>query len=620
MSTDLQRFARVASVLAVLLAVAPAQVAVTDAELDRALADFAQAGRDWEATSTWVRAGAAAVPRVRALLGELQERDAPTLVGAMLVAGRLGRVALPALPELLVAYRMGLQPEVRRQALWAIGRVAPFADPEARAAAIQFLSGYAAPDGDAFLFDCVGVRLQLGPEPSPEVLGARLENGMPASVIPAAEAIEAMGPRPENADVLETAQALLERGLERSLQPWDVATQGSRIGALAGALWASNVRTPLVARGLLQHWDAARRLEGLAALPDSAVLTPCERYGVVLALWDREPPVRDLALATLRGWRDGFAMAVPSLLLRERGDDRALAAASRVALDGWLRQQAKTPSRRGEVVLAAIAALRGERVALAPGAAAAAERQLLVDLILGCRGLNNGELRRLADFAREHDLVDADVVEAFAWCLATPSREVWHAAVGALIAIGPRGRACCPDLAPRMVRSTVFYASDSPDSVLTADAWIAAGPAATRTDLLAALGSQDWSIAARAMAELLERGIAIDAQIVEAASAASARTFDDVVVSPGEAWCRQVGVPWQWASLRARPDVVAALTTLVLLAAGDERWRDAKRVRDCLAVLGEGASEATLLAAKAEGHLGDLARTAEAPLRSAGWP
>jgi hypothetical protein len=271
-------------------------------------------------------------------------------------------------------------------------------------------------------------------------------------------------------------------------------------------------------------------------------------------------------------------------------------------------------------VLAAVAALRGEPIALAAGAAAVADRQLLVDLILGCRGMNNGELRVLADFVRDHELIDADVVEAFAWCFATPSREVWRAAVGALIAIGPRVRACCPDLAMRMVRSTVFYGSDTADSVLTADAWIAAGPAATRADLLAALGSEDWSIVARAMAELLERGIAIDAPIVAAVSAASTRNFGDVVIDPGREWCRTTGVWVNWARLPQRNDVVAALTTLVLLTAGDERWRDAKRLHDTLAVLGERPSEATLLAAKAEGRLGELARTAEAPLRSAGWP
>ncbi len=582
------------------------------ADEERALAALAVPARQWEASRTLVRAGTAALRRLQPVLRDHRERPATEVSMALLVAGRFGRDAAPLLDTVLEVYRMGLAPELRRQALWAVGQLAPFAPADVRGAAQTFLQDHFAADGDRFLFACVDERVALGPELQAGALRAVLleERTPPARRIAIGEAIAAA--RAAEIDGLrglgELLHELLARRLERPLRPWDVDTSREcEVAPLAAAAWNLGVRTPTVARGLVQHWDPELRLAALDVLANGAALSRTERWDVVMLLWDAAPMVRDVALATMRGWADGLAIAMPAVAGLARSADPALAAAATRAVERWGAEAPPATS-------AALRVLRGESGPAPVGPAGAHDRALLAELVLGCRGSTGGELLRLAPFVREHGLASPDVVDAFLWCTVA-SDEARAQALRALVAVGPVVAAVRPDVATELLRSAAVCPGDLREIGPLAEAWIRAGPAAADAELAAAIAGDHWCAAARGLAEAVRRG-ASGAWLADAALAARDRPFADVFVAQGEDWSRRRGRSGHsWVTKKADPELVAALATLVLLAAGDERWRDEPGLGVCLRRLGEGATAASLFGAKARGELRDLAGRLEAPLR-----
>jgi hypothetical protein len=598
--------------IAVVLLAAAGKAQVVAVDVDRAVAELAVAERQWDASLALMRAGAAvAVPRLQPLLREHAERPQGAVLMALLVAGRLGHGALPLLADVLEVYRMGGQPDVRRQALWAVGQIAPFANDTVRADVQQALLRHFAPDGDRFLFQCVDERIALGHELAVDDLLGRLDAQAGSDRVTAiGEALAALPRELLTADtsLLPVLRELLDVRLARPPYPWDADTRECEAAPLAAAAWAAGDRSATTARGLLQHWDPELRLAALAALADGAALAPRERWDVVLRLWDPVRAVRDLALATTSAWRDGFAIAVPSLLaLAANGTDRAFAAASTRAIDRWLRT---TPP----ATAAAVAVLRGQRPGDVPRPIGDTDLSQLVQLVSGCRGLPNGELTRLAPFVRERALATPDVVGAMLWCVATPhTTPAWRDAVGALVAVGPAVAAARPELAVELVRSGAMTGNYGFAPV--AVAWVRAGPAASPAELASAAAGDDWVVAARALAEIVERGVTPTHAMLDAALAARRASYADVVADQGADWGRRRGRGWSYVTKKADPELVAGLATLVLLAAGDARWRDAATLERCAGRFGAEAAPDSLLAAKARGELAQLALRLEQGLR-----
>ncbi|HEU4420217.1 MAG TPA: hypothetical protein VFT55_14875, partial [Planctomycetota bacterium] len=334
-----------------------------------------------------------------------------------------------------------------------------------------------------------------------------------------------------------------------------------------------------------------------------------ERWDVVLRLWDPVPAVRDLAFATMQGWNDGFAMAIPSLLARSADGDRAFAAACSRAIDRWA---AKAPP----VATAAVAALRGHAAEGALPEPTAADRTMLAELVMGCRGLGSGELGRLATFVNTHRLTDGRIVDAFLWCVAAHDEAAWRSALQALVVLGPPVVAVRPDLATQLIRSTVIVSALLEEVGPLVEAWVRAGPAATTSELLTAIGCDNWCVCARALAEVVQRGGAPGRAIVDEAAAAPGRDFAGVHVAQGVGWAQARRHGSGHAHITMKPDreLVAALATLVLLAAGDERWREPSMLQACLERCGGGATAESLRAAT-PGELPALSRKLEARLR-----
>jgi hypothetical protein len=321
-------------------------------------------------------------------------------------------------------------------------------------------------------------------------------------------------------------------------------------------------------------------------------------------------PVRDLSLATMQSWNDGFAMAIPSLLARGDEGDRAFAAACKRAIDRWA---AKAPP----FAAAAVATLRGQPAGGALPEATAADRAVLVELVMGCRGLGSGDLGKLATFVATHRLADGPTVDAFLWCVATYDDAAWRAALQALVVLGPAVAAVRPDLATQLVRSTVFGVSSLETVGPVAEAWVRAGPAATASELLAAIDTDNWCVTARALAEVVQRGGAAGRALADAAAVARGRTFATVHVEQGAAWANARRRNSGYAEANMKPDheLIVSLATLVLLAAGDERWREPSALQTCLLRCGGTATAESLRAALAAGELPAMSRRLEERLR-----
>lgn len=587
-----------------------AQRDLTD-DLDRAVADLSSPTRHWHAASVLARAGAEAVPRLAPFLATHREHTAATLQAALLIAGRANRTAVALLPSVLDVYRFSHEPLVRRQALWAAGEIAPFVDAKAHGDTTQFLVDHFTVGDDLFQFACVRERLALAPYVEETAFTRILDTSNPsARVIALCDAfatqpLERAVPTPDS--VLELVLAHLERKLARPLHPWDVDTRFEcEAPSLAKVAWMRGSRAPLVARALLQHWDPDLRLAALVPLQSPAATTVPERWDVVAKLWDGWPEVRSQSLATMTGWGDDFAIAVPGVLACTKWWPRAEAAAAQRAIERWMRDASP-------FVAAAVAMLRGERAPSERLTATDRDRATFAQLVMGCRGLEGAGPESLAAFARTQGLVTKPVVSAFLWCVASTG-EAQREAMRALVALGPSAAKAQPDIATELLRMQAMNLGRLQHAGPVAEAWMRAGPAATSSELEDALECDHWCVAARALVEVLHRG-EISARAIAAAAAVRTRTYEDVSACQGEEWSRRRGLGFAHVTLVADHESLSALATLVLLAADDARWRDEAEWKLLLSRVGESATVETLLEAKQRGELPALAREIEAARR-----
>ena len=581
------------------------------ADLDRAVADLSSPAHQWDAARQLARAGAGSVPRIEPILTSHRERPTSTIQAALLVAGQIHRDALPLLPALLDVYRYSRESAVQRQALWAAGEIAPFAEAESRAEAMQFLVHHFTVGGDLFLFECVRERIRLGHAVTEaavvECLTSSASSARLIAVCDAFTTRPAEPPHSMEGPLVQLVSDHLARRLERPLHPWDVDTRFEcEVGSLAKVAWVRSCRTPLVARALLQHWDPELRLAALLPLQSPTALTTEERWDVVARLWDAFPEVRTHALATTSGWGDGFAIAVPALLACERSWPRAEVAAGQRARDRWM--EGASPLRS-----AAIQILRGDEVPSARMAATDRDRTMFAQLVMGCRGLSGARIESLATFAREQKIVTKPLVNAFLWCVAATD-EAQCEAMRALVALGPSAAKVEPGIATELLRRQAMGLRPSDRSSAITEAWMRAGPAASTTELEDALECDHWCVVARALVEVLHRD-AISDRAKTAAAVVRTRTYADVVVQQGDEWSGRRGNGFQKSTLAVDHESLSALATLLLLAADDPRWRDEQELRWLLPYLGEDATVDALLGARARGELPALARQIEVTRR-----
>src|SRR5262245_39768434 len=144
-------------------------VQIAPSSLQRAIDDLGEPLRAPTAADVLVRAGAAAVPRVAAVVVVPQRYVEPRsrVLGALYVLGRLGRPALAALPGLESAAQ-DRDWGIADQALWALAEVGQYADPAARAQLADGLGTRRLP------VRVCRSRLLLGDAPGDEALRADL--------------------------------------------------------------------------------------------------------------------------------------------------------------------------------------------------------------------------------------------------------------------------------------------------------------------------------------------------------------------------------------------------------------------------------------------------------------
>ncbi len=603
------RFPRIEVARGLFAAVLAAAVTAQDV-VQNALVDLDDPRLQASACAALIARGDAAVPALRTLIASHGEVATDKLLGALFVVGCLGPKAVAAMPELLDAYEYADDGRVRRQVLWAIGQVAPFA--EGRAELDSHLSRHAAPGDDMMLLQAVHWRLALGATPSPQQL-LRMWRIGGAGAVAAVEALTVHERRaePEFEDVCTAIESALQAILALDGYPWDAQCESfSYVGAMSNALHAAGRDDATIVRGLLWHWDPARRCFALEAM-GKKVLDGQVRAEIAWALADGSPELRHLALATVRGWGARMAAAVPSLHAQSGAADKAFAKACESALARWLEKGEGADEVAGRIVRGACLAALGQEAPPLPEFEMR-DVHLLVDLLRGCRG-RTGWLQPIARFVRDRGLAFPEVVRAFVACLGTTDRTSWHEALDALTLLGPVVAKVEPEIDALILRSMVMYPAID-RLALIGDAWIRAGRSATDADLAAALHGDRWHVALRAASEVVQRGGKPGDAVVIAAAACAERTFAPVAVHQGEEWARQRGRGYMVVAPVVEAQWVRTACTLVLLAAGDERWRRDAALRAASVALDEPleAVADTLAAAKAEGRLPELAQRLDA--------
>ena len=213
----------------------------------------------------------------------------------------------------------------------------------------------------------------------------------------------------------------------------------------------------------------------------------------------------------------------------------------------------------------------------------------------------------LACYARQRRCTDPMVIGAFVRLLGTNDRQLWDAALHGLVTMGPVVLAAYPEIDVTIARAASMVSADLTLAAV-AEACIRAGPAASDADVVAACGSARWTVALRAMAEVLTRPRLVGADVVVAARAALAREWGDVVVSQGEDWANRRGSGFKLT--RMPPDRVAirSIATMVLIGAGVRVWDDDTKAQlaEAMGLKGDDAANRARQFV-AEASLGELA-------------
>ncbi len=601
--------------LAVLLGVAsgPGASAQEALEVLQRLAAPATAAAECE---RWIGAGEAGAAMLREVLALAQaertdaatDRDAAAAAAAYAL-GRLGRTALPAVPELLAAYGHGGTAALRGNAAWALGRVACHAEPDLRARCRQELERQATPDLSPFLLQAALRELDLGPAPATGRLREELRSGAVGAVVAARAVLD--GRAAAAAPVVREMVVMLERRGRGEVLPWNMDRSFDPAWeVLAEAAWQAGERGPAVATALLLHPLPAVRLQALEALRTAAEPEREHVLALALRLRDPAPEVRERALAVLAQLGQAALVALP-LLHRVRDDD---------AGPGW---RAACDQARQSVVSAARGKLRqadADAVLLALDAAlglAAVEAKLpaglgeeaarVVEQVLwGLPGCDPGRLVAVDRLLAATDLQGERLGHAILRsCADTVDEAAWHAALRLVATHGRAVLATAQDLEVQLLRAASMGGYPV-QGVIEAAAWARCGPAATDEEVAAALGGSDGRLALRALVVVAARGRLL-AQGEGLLRGAWAREWGETHLEVGGRW---PGAGTHSAAAFGVPGTDVRLAAALALRACGLGGEEAALPAPALAqALGVDAAVAQRLAAEGQpaAHWGELA-------------
>ncbi len=334
--------------------------------LTAALADLEHRDRADDAAVRLENLGAAAVPSLCAML-RWDHRDRASEAArlqAILVLGRLGRCAVPALPELRELVRTDGQ-SLGRQSMWTLSMLAPHLNPDQCEAVLVDLRSVRRNRTTEWMAAVLGKSVALAQDPNPGVLLRCLESYDSTCVAACRWLVVHPDAHADHRErVLAALANLLDRSSAREAVRWQANDRGLFAIGDAAEAWLRVAREPLgqrTARALLDHWHKEQRRAAIAWMQEHGGPLPFrQRADLVGRLWDSEPALIEAAADAVATFGRGGLVALPALRLQQQeGPELARAACERAATR-ILADLATLPAIDRDWLLAIDATLRGE--------------------------------------------------------------------------------------------------------------------------------------------------------------------------------------------------------------------------------------------------------------------
>jgi hypothetical protein len=334
--------------------------------LASALADLENRERADDAAVRLENLGAAAVPSLSALL-RWDNRDRASEAArlqAIYVLGRLGRHAVPAVPELRELVRSDGQ-MLGRQSMWTLSMLAPHMTPEQCEAVLVDLRTAPRSRTTQWMAAVLGNAVALAQNPNPGEL-LRFLDSYDSTCVAACRwlVVHPDAHQDHRERLLAALTNLLQRNSAREAVRWQANDSGLFAVGDAAEAWLAVAREPLearTARALLNHWHKDQRRAAIAWMQENGKPLPFrERADLVSRLWDTEPALVQAAADTLGMFGRAGLVALPALRLQqEQGPEVARAACARAA-ERILADFAALPATDRDWLVAIDASLRGE--------------------------------------------------------------------------------------------------------------------------------------------------------------------------------------------------------------------------------------------------------------------
>lgn len=580
--------------------------------LTRAVDQLVDAKKKEHGIAVLVAAGERSIPplrkRLKHCLDEGESAEA-MVIGILEALGRVGLPAQAALPEIHDAYMFGSL-AASNLAMWTatIVAVASDRDEDLRTGGTRcdevasWLEVDWRPKADGTRYWWAQARLGLGTRPSEQGILELLEQG---SVSSSAAAHAAAGLGHISRDLRGTLQAALVEATSRPDVPWLRPLHHSAAeGDLALALLKHGERTTPVALGLLEHWQARNRINGLSMLAATNSLSVEQRLTLVRRLWDSDRQVRDHTIGTLQGMGPSAIVALRALRAFEadQGTDRSAALYRRCAERIVATVCENTTPAAAELVRHADAVLQGLPWTGPITACDQAASALLAEIVTGSRGALGQTLPQLAALAVARDAFKvggpSPLRTAFLAALHTDSLEAWTGASDALIVIGPDVTRDAAGFRQLLADSLIAAGQvDLTGLAFAVEAKTLAGQHASVDELRALMSSSEWHLVTHALIELQERD-ALERRDLKLLQTLAATSLPGFSISSSAEFRRATGI-WQstWSG-PAPHQAVHAISALALASFDKTPWTSAICAMDLAAELSVGT-----------GYLPDYMRT-----------
>jgi hypothetical protein len=538
-------------------AVLPAQAPIVRERCLKAIANLTDFVAGEDALRELVHLGNLAVPVLKeALDNPALPSDRRLLVLEAL--GRMGQAGTAALPRLLreLEDSDGRTAHGQRE-LWCIGRIAPFALPANRSAAVQALvemrerrdySGVAVEKLLGWTTPIDGGKKHLLDDES---------HDDDLALLAVCEAIElglVIGDAEWTTAARERLQAELVDKQQHATGWLPQFTYGHLIGVIAvDLLLLGAPETPALRRGLLWHRDSQWRLRALINGVDDRGDDAMTVADVVSMLTDPARSVRSGGLHwfTANAARSLSALPALSALASTSQDPRQavqFAAAVHTILGTLAAADPATVALRSAIEQV----LLGQPVDVDAGTAGAGECALLAVVLAHCGGAEPERLAALLDLADRRHCRSAALADGLVALLRTARAATWGPALRLFCAQGRLAAAAVAAFPNGMMGASSV---GSERDLFEAAAWVLAGRDATVAELQAAAGDDNPRVVVRALCELAERDADLHA---DALADALQRRRD-----------HEIGPPWatkitRFADLQLAARLAAALTLIAV--------------------------------------------------------